>query len=35
VFCFFSPITANVKVQESTIPQKIEDAINEILKEKK
>jgi hypothetical protein len=35
VFCFFSPITANFKVQESTIPQKIEDAINEILKDKK
>lgn len=35
VFCFFSTITANFKVKESTIPQKIEDAINEILKYKK
>ena len=35
VFCFFSHITANFKVHESTIPQKIEDEINEILKDKK
>lgn len=35
VLCFFSTITANFKVQESTIPQKIEDAINEILEYKK